>query len=183
MKKSVLVLISVLMVSVTFAQVSWDVRAGSNLSGLSEGDLTRKFGVKLGFGMEYAFSDLFAIRPALFYSVKGASDGDTPFDFSPKNTMKLNYIEVPVLASFRFKLAEKFGITLNAGPSLGYCVSKKPVSFTELNYFDLGANMGLDFVFNKKFVVGVESQYGISELAKNNNMHNINYSLLFGYRF
>ena len=183
MKKTVLAMISVLMVSTTFAQVSWDVRIGSNLSGLSQGDLTSKFGVKSGFGVEYAFSELFAIRPALFYSVKGASDGNTPFDFSPKNTTKLNYIEVPVLASFRFQVAEKFGITLNVGPSLGYCVSEKPVTFTELNYFDFGANMGLDFVFNTKFVVGVESQYGISELAKDSNMHNINYSLMFGYRF
>jgi hypothetical protein len=184
MKKTILILMFVSITSITFAQVKWDVRFGGNLSGMSDGDMTMKFGVKTGLALEYAFSELFAIRPSIYYSMKGASDAKTPFDFSPKNTLKLNYLEIPVLASFRFKLAEKFVISLNAGPSLGYCVSKKPSTLEEMNRFDAGVNMGIDFVFNQRFVIGVESQYCFSKLVNDNtNLKNITYSLMFGYRF
>jgi hypothetical protein len=183
MKKSVVVFIALFVASASYAQVSFDARVGANLSGMSEGGLTMKFGVKAGLGIDYALSELIALKSGLFFSMKGASDADTPFDFSPKNTLKLNYLEIPVLASFRFMVAPKIGIALNAGPSVGYRVSKKPEGVAEMNSADVSANMGLDFVFNKKFVVGVESQYGLSELVKDSKQHNINYSLMFGYRF
>jgi hypothetical protein len=183
MKKSVIVFIALFMTSMSYAQVSFDSRVGVNLSGVSKSGLTMKFGVKAGLGIDYSISELFAIRSGLFFSMQGGSDARTPFDLSPKNTLKLNYLEVPVLASFRVQVTKNIGIALNAGPSLGYLISKKSSGFEEMNSSDVGAKMGLDFVFNKKFIIGIESQYGLSELVKDSQQHNINYSLMFGYRF
>lgn len=184
MKKVIFVVLIMLVVSVCYAQMSWEARIGANLSGVSKGDVSMKFGAKAGVGIEYAFTSLFAIRPALFFSMKGATDGKSPFDFSPDETLKLNYVEIPVLASFRFKVVENFSLALNAGPSFSCRLSKKPDLLTDLNAFDIGANMGLDFVLHKKFVIGVEGQYGLSKLTdKGDEPHNINYSLSFGYKF
>jgi len=38
---------------------------------------------------------------------------------------ELNYIEVPILLSYRFKLSEKSNIQINAGPYVGYGISGK----------------------------------------------------------
>jgi hypothetical protein len=183
MKKLAITFIVLFLASACYAQVSFDARVGANISGFSEGGLTMKFGVKAGLGIDYTLSELMGLKSGLFFSTKGASDADTPFDFSPENTLKLNYFEIPVLASFHFQVDKKIDIALNAGPSVGYRVSSKPEGMSEMNSVDVGANMGLDFVFNRKFVVGLESQYGLSELVKVSKKHNIVYSLMVGYRF
>lgn len=167
----------------SYAQVSFDARAGGNLSGISDGGFTMKFGAKAGLGVDYMLSELLALKSGLFLTMKGASDGDTPFDFFAENIKELNYLEIPVLTSIRFQLAPAFGIEFKAGPSFMYLVSKKPEGLAEMNSIDVGANAGLDFVFNKKVVLGVESQYGLSELTKDSKQHLINYSLMLGYKF
>lgn len=184
MKRVIFILLAVFMASVSYAQLSWDARVGVNLSGVSEGNMTMKFGLKGGVGAEFGFSDLFALRSGLFFSMKGVSDAKNPFDLSPDNTFRLNYMEIPMLASFRFPVCDKFSMAFNAGPSLGYRVSKKKDWMGELKSFDVGIDAGIDFILNKKFVIGVEGQYGLSQIVKgNNDLHNINYSLLFGYKF
>ena len=184
MKKVILAMILTLMVSLTYSQVRFDARLGANLSGMSEGGMTMKFGLKAGFGVDYAFTELFAVRSGVFYSMKGVTDAKNPFDFYPNNSIKLNYVEIPVLVSFSFKIVEGFGIKLNAGPSIGYCISNKPSVYSQMYSYEIGANMGIDFVFNKKYIIGVESQYGLSKITdQNNSLHNINYSLIFGYSF
>jgi len=53
----------------------------------------------------------------------------------------------------------------------------------KFNKFDAGINAGLDFVF-QRFLLGVEAKYGLSSLSSNvNKLHNINYSLIIGYKF
>ena len=183
MKKCIVVFIALFITSSNYAQVSFDARVGANLSGISESGLTMKFGAKAGLGIDYRLSELLALKSGLFFSMKGATDAHTPFDFFPENKKELNYLEIPVLASIRFQFAPKFGIAINAGPSIWYRVSKKPEGLIEMNPVDIGANAGLDFVFNKKVVIGIESQYGLSELTKESKQHIINYSLMFGYRF
>ena len=67
------------------------------------------------------------------------------------------------------KLLRGFGIKLNAGPSIGYCVSDKPSVYSQMYSYEIGANMGIDFVLNKKYIIGVESQYGLSKITDQNN--------------
>ena len=183
MKKCKVVFIALLIASSSFAQVSIDARVGGNLSGISESGLTMKFGAKAGLGIDCSLSELFALKSGLYFSMKGASDAHTSFDFFPENTMNLNYLEVPILASFRFQVAPKFAIAINGGPSISFLMNKKQSGSAVMSSTDVGANMGLDFVFNNKYVIAVESQYGLSELTKDSKQHIINYSLMFGYKF
>jgi hypothetical protein len=183
MKAFLFAVLFVLIAVVAKSQTTVDARIGGNLSGLSEGDWTMKFGVKAGFGVDHAFTDLFALRSGLFFSMKGASDAETSFDYAPSTSIDLNYIEIPLLASFRFPIAGQFGVALNAGPSFGYRVSKDPAGLTEVNKTNIAFDAGLDLVFSARYEIGIEGQYGISELAKASKQHTITYSLLFGYRF
>ena len=183
MKTFLFAVFFVLTAMVTTAQTTVDARLGGTLSGLSEGDWTMKFGLKAGLGVDHAFTDLFALRSGLFFAMKGASDAETSFDYAPSTSMDLNYIEIPLLASFRFPITGQFGVALNAGPSFGYRVSKDPEGWTDVNSTNLAFDAGIDLVFSSRYEIGIEGQYGISELAKDSRQHTITYSLLFGYRF
>lgn len=121
----------------------------------------------------------------LYYTAKGYTNGSNSLGFSADETFKLNYLELPLLASFHFELGANTSLVANVGPYFSYCVNKS-LSLTALNYkkFDTGGCIGLDFVYTK-YVIGVEAQYGMSTLAKtaNGNLQHINYSLVLGYNF
>lgn len=57
----------------SFAQVSWNAKAGINMSSFSGADgLDMKVGYQLGVGMEYAFNDTWSLQPSLLFITKGA---------------------------------------------------------------------------------------------------------------
>lgn len=75
MKKSVLTVLFALFCTMSFAQLSFNVKAGLNLSSyIGDNSDHSKFkpGVRLGVGMEYQFTDIISLQPSLFFSQKGA---------------------------------------------------------------------------------------------------------------
>lgn len=183
MKKIFLLLTVIAINSVSFAQISFDIRLGANLSDIPDNGYTAKFGIKTGALANYNFSNNFALKSGFYYSAKGVSDGDNPFDFSPDNQYELKYLEMPILASYYIGISEKFGLAFNAGPSVSYLLNKPSTEFDGIKSVDFGANMGLDFIFNHHFIVGAEAQYGFPELIKDSKAHNVTYSVMIGYRF
>ena len=182
--KKILILTLIIAASVpSGAQLQWDARIGANVSQFSEGDAGMKLGLKAGVTAEYAFSDLFALRPGLYFSMKGSS-GDTKFAADFPSAYNLSYIEIPVLASLRFRVTDGFKLALNAGPYFAYRINGKPEGLVGTKAFDMGAEAGLDFVFGK-FAFGPAVQYGLTRTARfgDRKLHNINYSLTFGFRF
>lgn len=182
MKKILLATALLLSAAAANAQVSWTVRAGANLSGIENNRSDMKFGWKAGAGMDYSFSKLFSLRPMLYYSTKGCSYGKA---FSPDATLRLGYLELPMMASFHFDLGKNTSLATNIGPYAAYRVAGKSLpSDVKFNKFDAGAGIGIDFI-NHGFVIGIEAQYGFTKLAATpaGNLHNVNYSLSVGYNF
>lgn len=185
MKKVIFMAILFLSTITVSAQLSFMARAGVNVSGIENSDSQMKIGWKIGAGADYAFSKLFSVRPMLYYTAKGCSYGKNNLGFSPEEVFKLNYLELPVLASFHFGLGAHASLVASVGPYIGYRISKSPsLAAYDFKKFDAGAGAGLDFIY-RRYVIGVEAQYGTSTLAKttNGNLHNINYSLVLGYNF
>lgn len=184
MKKVILVAILLLSTVAASAQLSFTARAGVNVSGIENADSQMKIGWKAGAGVDYAFSKLFSVRPMLYYTTKGCSYGDNSLGFSADEVFKLNYLELPLLASFHFGLGKDMSLVASVGPYLAYRVNKVPSTEFDYKKLDTGGCVGLDFVY-KKIVIGVEGQYGTSTLAKtmDGSLHNINYSLVLGYNF
>lgn len=185
MKKAILMVVFTLSFITANAQLSFTARAGANVSGIENSDSKMKIGWKVGAGTDYSFSKLFSLRPMLYFTSKGCSYGKNNLGFSPDKVTLLNYMELPLLASFHFGLGSDISLVASAGPYIGYWINKSPLQ-TEFNYkkIDSGGNVELDFIW-KKIVIGVQAQYGISTLSKtpNGNLHNINYSLVLGYNF
>lgn len=184
MKKVILVAILLLSTVAVSAQLSFTVRAGANVSGIENADSQMKIGWKAGAGVDYAFSNLFSVRPMLYFTTKGCSYGDNNLGFSADKVFNLNYLELPLLASFHFGLRKDMSLVASIGPYLAYRVNKTPSTETIYKKIDTGGCVGLDLIY-KKIVIGVEGQYGTSSLAKtvDGSLHNINYSLVLGYNF
>ncbi len=180
--KKTLILTAVLLCAAVAANAQFrlDVRAGANVSQFSEGDAGLKLGFKAGVTAEYGFSKLFALRPGVYFSMKGSSD-TTDFAIDFPSSSNISYIEVPVLASFRFPVTKGFSLAVNAGP---YAALRVNDSVPGAERFDMGVDAGVDFVFGH-FVFGPNAQYGLTKVASAGgvNYHNICYSLTFGYKF
>lgn len=99
MKKSLLFVLFALVSMVSYSQISWNVKAGMNMSNITgDADTDLRIGFNAGVGMEYQFTDTWSIQPSLMFSQKGFKLGDA----------KCNplYLEVPVLAAARFAVTD-----------------------------------------------------------------------------
>jgi len=166
------------------AQISFDVRVGANVSGIENSDAKMKLGFKAGAGIDYTLTEAFSLRPMVYYTSKGVSEGKNNLGFFPDKTTALNYIQLPLLASYHFKVMDSFSLVVNVGPYAAYLINEKNADDAlKFNKFDAGVNAGLDFVI-RRFVVGIEAEYGFSSLSSSvSKLHNINYSLMIGYKF
>lgn len=185
MKKVILMTALVFCATMAHAQLSWNVKVGANLSGIENSDANLKLGLKVGGGGEFAFSELFSLRSSLYYTTKGASLDGAKFGVFPDDAIKLNYLQLlPVSPTFRFRVTDAFALAVGAGPYVACRLNRAPEGISgKVKTFDAGVNAGLDFEI-RRFVIGIEAEYGLVRLSeKANKFHNINYSLMFGYRF
>lgn len=120
----------------TFAQLSYGVKAGANLSsigGKSIDNADTRTGFHIGLLGRLQLTDRFALQPEIQYSQRGFKrdildfGGQNPTDpNSPTfvQTVELNtrfdYADVPIIA--RYKITE--GLTVEAGPQLGFFLSE-----------------------------------------------------------
>lgn len=124
--KKVLLIVALTMISTgAFAQTSFNVKAGMNVSnwmGKDVEDLSAKIGFKVGVGMEYQFTDLISLQPSLMFSTKGGRQvekyDEGGYSGKVKLVMNQAYLELPIMVAFRLNIADNTNIVLSAGPYL-----------------------------------------------------------------
>ena len=182
MKKIVLVLFGVLFLTVANAQIRWGVKAGGNLSKITDkldGDkidgAKARLGFHLGGMMEYSFNPSFALQPELLFSVNG---GKTEFegildipgmgdvDFKGDEISTIYQIQIPVNLKYVMGTDDmKFFVT--AGPYFGIGLSAKGKLKGLANYKDLTSigieQTGVNLCDNrvKRFDFGIGARIGI----------------------
>jgi hypothetical protein len=164
-KKLVFIFIAVLgLLNVNAQEIKFGAKAGINFATIT-GDDTQ--GVKgrtslhVGAVSEFVISDKFSIQPELLYSAQGAKYEDEVF----KETIKLDYLNLPIMA--KFYVAD--GFSLEAGPQVGFLLSAK--GKVEAGGESIEADIkelfkGIDFGFN--FGVGYKLPSGINFGARYN---------------
>lgn len=210
MKKLFVAAFFALFAVASFAQVSWNAKAGINmstLSGIKDGDMKMKVGYQFGVGMEYAFNDTWAIQPSLLFITKGAKAEESEDGETYSETYNPMYLQLPIMAAVRFKVSDGMNLVINAGPYLAYGIGGKVKS--EYSYegesesekanifgdgedeldaerFDFGLGAGVTAEFGK-FFVGIDGQFGLTQLLKDveddYNPKNTTISLSVGYKF
>ena len=187
MKKIVsIIAISLFIVtSVTAQETHFGIKAGVNASSveISNGDdYNSKAGLHIGGLAHIHISRQFALQPEIIYSMQGGQDE------SENIKLRLNYINIPVLAQYMIN----DGFRLQTGPQLGFLVSgKSKVGDLERNVkddlssVDFSWAFGAGYLFPSGFGIDARYNYGISNISDNTTFKAKNRVFQFGlfYQF
>ncbi|MBS1307850.1 porin family protein [Bacteroides clarus] len=186
--KKLFVLVLVAMVStVTFAQISWNAKAGINMSNFTGIDGAKmKVGYQFGVGMEYAFTDMWSVQPSLMFVGNGAKE-----DVSGGESINPVYLQIPIMAAARFPVSESVNIVGKVGPYLGFGLGGKygddkifDKEGMDGKRFDFGLGVGAGAEFGK-FLVGLDFLFGLTEVMDwgKDSPKNMSIALSVGYKF
>ena len=165
------------------SKVEFGVEGGFNTSYLQDtnsgANSDAVYGVNLGITGDYYFSSHWSLAAKLLYDQKGwgngyliAADGSeiTGINF------KLNYLTVPLMASFHFGRTRSFYIDF--GPYLGSLLSAEDTNNNTgvkpyFNNMDFGFDFGIGWKYpiskSVKFFIEGEAQAGIVNIFNPNN--------------
>lgn len=159
--KKVLLTISIVVLglaNVNAQEIKLGAKAGFNIASI-HGDNTKAFGdvTAFNFGLmaETPISTKFSFQPELVYSGQG-------YDFD-KNMVELNYLNVPLMGKYYILK----GLSLEAGPQIGFLLSAKSESINVKDSFksiDFGANLGIGYKLDNGLNFGARYNIGLSDI-------------------
>lgn len=126
---------------------------------------------------EIKIVDIFAVQPEVQFSAQGSS-------FDAGDDLKLNYLQVPVMAKLYF-----FNILyVEAGPQVGFLMSAKSGSEDikdTLNTTEVAAGLGLGVNVLDKLRVGARMTFGLTDVNKegDGSVRNVVFQLGGAYVF
>ena len=153
--------------------INFGAKAGVNISSIN-GDEVESFdsrtGFHVGFVAEIVISETFSFQPELLYSAQGADYSEDGFE-SFEGSVKLNYLNVPLMA--KFYVGE--GFSLEVGPQIGLLLSATDegesdgFSYDEdikeyLKGIDFGVNVGVGYKLEGGLNFGARYNLGLSDV-------------------
>lgn len=205
MKKLLVVIVCALATigGVNAQSVSIGVRAGLNVANAGgdfkdnkyygeDTDFKSKVGFHVGVIADIELSKSFYLQPGLYFSTKGlkAEDKGNSAEYSEELNYNLNYLELPILASYRFNISDNVKWHINAGPYFALGVGGKlKTTVTEdgekteyktdafgiekedaeeskggLKRFDAGLSFGTGISISKIYI-GIKYDLGLANIA------------------
>ena len=175
-------------------EVHFGAKAGvsfANLTGDVEG-LNMRTGLHVGGVVEIPISDKFSFQPELLYSMQGAKEKDSYEGETYEATLKVDYLNVPLMA--KFYVAE--GFSIEAGPQVGFLLSAKAKAEVGgssgeediKDYFkgiDFGANLGFGYKMENGLNFGARYNLGLANIADSDDgdVKNGVFQISVGYFF
>ena len=165
-----------ILAGVNFAKVS-----GNDIS-----DVSNRTGFIGGLYVTFHIASGFGIEPEALYSQQGAKDKANDL------TVKLDYVQVPVLLRYDFPTHAPARPYLIAGPSFGFKASCKVTNGSDSadcsdadlgpKSFDMAGTAGVGVAFSK---LSVSARYtmGFSKVSDNLDAKNRVFSVLAGFAF
>lgn len=178
--------------------ITFGVRAGMNISNFS-GDgadgLDSRIGFNAGVSLDIPLLQSLYLQTGLYVTQKGAKYEEDDYE------EKVNplYLEIPVLASYRYNFSDATQLQVNFGPYFAYGISGK-YKITEGNIsgeadffgddedqwggkrFDVGLQVGAGVTISK-FFIGCAYEFGLSDIADDADAKNSNFMINVGYNF
>ena len=135
-----------------------------------------------------------SIRPEILYTMKGACYEATVGNVKFDATLKLDYLEVPILLQYNLPLPGPVSPSLFAGPALAFNLSAKVVEETsdteedieDVKSTDLGLVIGGGVVLNNKITLDVRLVMGLTSIddsGADDDVKNQVISIMAGYMF
>lgn len=170
-----------------FSQVKWDARLGVNFSNLTgDGDTKALTGFTLGVGMDYGFSENWSLQSGLMFTSKG---------FKVKDAFKARpiYLDIPILAAYKFNISDNTKFVINAGPYLAFGLGgkvkydgggdEKVFGDDGWKRFDLGIQYGIGLELSDRYLINLTGQNGFIDVADGGDAKNMSFAIGLGFRF
>lgn len=180
--------------------VKFGVRGGLNISSASfseYGDAigaSSRIGFNAGIILDMPVSESFYVQPGLYYTQKGFKyDGRTWRNLGNTKscTSTQGYVELPILASYRYPLTDDIQLQINAGPYAAVRLNNK-VSDEDYDFlyfdggssgsFDAGLQVGAGVLYDKHYYAGIGYEWGFLE-QEHTDSKNKNLFISIGYNF
>ncbi len=176
-------LLCLLFVSVSAQDFSFGVKGGINITSVGGGTYTgfgglgSKISFHLGGVAEVPISEKLAVQPELLYSSQG-----TKWNFVGGSNLKLDYVNLPILA--KYYIIE--GLSAEAGPLVGFLLSTNAEK-EDYNNLDVAFAIGASYKLNDNIFFGIRYNKGLTDINKNDeitvsNQNNV-FQLFAGYAF
>lgn len=168
-------------------EVKFGVKAGLNLASIGgdeTDDVDARTSFHIGGIVEIVITEKFSVQPELLYSAQGAkskfSESGADFSFSEESTIKLDYINLPIMA--KYYLAE--GFSIEAGPQIGFLLSaKEDYEFSEtFNGTTVSGSEEIDlkdFTNSIDFGIGVGASYKLDSGLNFSARYNLGLSNIY----
>ncbi len=191
--------------------VTFGIRAGMNLATFTGDveDAKSRVGFHVGVIADIPLMQSLYIQPGIYVSQKGAKWEESDDDYKYKETMNPLYIEIPILASYRYNFGGGSQLQVNFGPYFAYGIGGKvKIEESEYDYnddvwyiyksegdffgdkgadfkrFDFGLQVGAGFTFATHYNISLGYQFGLTKFNDgNSSIKNGNFLISLGYNF
>ena len=198
MKKLLLTLALGMVAVFGFSQVRWDVKFGMNFSNQTKLDETKALpGFTMGVGADYAFNENWYFQPGVMITSKGYKVKES----GEKFTARPIYLDIPILAAYKFDITDNTKFVINAGPYLAIGLGGKVKEDGDnckifddkggdWKRFDLGLQWGVGVELGEHYLVNFTAQHGFIAPGKSEDGNgdeispkNMSFAIGVGYRF
>lgn len=163
MKRNVCLILLLLSVYLVQGQTNFGIKAGYNSASVqisNASDFDSKSGFHIGGLAHIHVSSHFAVQPELTFSSQGGERGNSK--------LKLNYLNVPVLAQYMVS----DGFRLQTGPQIGFLLSaEQKVGNVEIDIddvydaVDIAWSFGAGYIFSSGFGVDLRYNLGLNNFS------------------
>lgn len=190
MKKLILTAVVMLASVASYAQhavgsFTLQPKIGMNIADLTKADDSEvRIGLAAGAEFEYQATDIVSVSFGALYSMQGCK-GDM---YGADGTIKLDYINVPILANvyvakgFAVKLGLQPGFKVNSEVTLKESGTSGPADLDGVKSVDLSIPVGVSYEYNN-FVLDGRYNFGVTKWSDNAVSKHSVFQITLGYKF
>ena len=193
--------------------VTAGIRAGLNIANMSVSNDSyslspnSKTGFHIGMVVDIPLMQSLYIQPGLYYTTKGCKEKEADDD-DYEITLNPSYLEMPILASYRYDFSDAAQLQVNFGPYFAFGLGGKVkeeehykngrTSEDEYDFFgsknddswgakrfDMGLQVGAGITIAQHVYVGLAYEFGLMNLSRSSDasVKNNNLLISLGYQF
>ena len=195
MKKLFLAVVAMMVSATTFAQnevgqLTIQPKVGVNIANITDADdADPRIGLAAGAEFEYGLTDNIGLSAGVLYSMQGAKATEDGADC----TLKLDYLNVPILANFY--VAKGFAVKLGVQP--GFKLSSKAkvkvsgtsvevdandIEGVNIKSIDLSIPVGLSYQY-QNIVFDARYNWGVTKIIEDSDSKHSVFQITVGYKF
>lgn len=191
MKKLFLAVVAMMVSAATFAQnevgqLTIQPKVGVNIANITDAvGADPRIGLAAGAEFEYGITDNIGLSAGVLYSMQGAKASEESVDY----TLKLDYLNVPILANFYVAK----GLALKLGVQPGFKLSSKVKGEASgvtaelevedgVKSIDLSIPVGLSYQY-QNIVFDARYNWGVTKIIDDADSKNSVFQITVGYKF